>query len=191
MGAAAFDHRRLMAGAADPFDALTQAFGGVLARFGIRGLSAPALNRLLSRYFPGGAPAQFDAECPAPRTDEIEDMLLALLLAHRSDEREETGWLACALATACLGDNHLWQDMGLPNREALSSLLRRHFTALYNKNSGNMKWKKFFYKQLCEQAGIVVCKAPSCGVCTDYPVCFGPEEGDTPLPAVSGRAHAA
>lgn len=187
MGAAAFDHQRLMAGAADPFDALTQAFGGVLALFGIRGLSAPALNRLLSRYFPGAA----DAGCPAPRTDEIEDMLLALLLAHRSDEREETEWLACALASACLGDNHLWQDMGLPNREALSSLLRRHFTTLYNKNSGNMKWKKFLYKQLCEQTEIVVCKVPSCRVCTDYAICFGPEEGDAPLPAGCGQAHAA
>ena len=65
--------------------------------------------------------------------------------------------------------------MGLPNRDVLSQLLRRYFTTLYEKNIGNMKWKKFFYKQLCEQAKVMLCKAPSCQVCTDYTACFGPE----------------
>ena len=81
------------------------------------------------------------------------------------------------LATACLGDNHLWQDMGLSHRDALSDLLRRHFTALYDKNTGNMKWKKFFYKHLCERAEVNLCRAPSCQVCIDYAKCFGSEDG--------------
>ncbi len=179
---AAFDYQQLMTCAVDPADPVTQAFGGVLARFPIMGLSAPALDRLLRRYFPrvaglGAVDGNEDGTgCLALPADEFED-LYALLMAHRGNDNEETQWLACAVATACLGDNHLWQDMGLPDRDTLSLLLKRHFTTLYEKNSGNMKWKKFFYKQLCEQAEVNLCKAPSCKVCADYALCFGPEEG--------------
>jgi nitrogen fixation protein NifQ len=180
MGAALFDYRRLMSGAADPGDIATLAFGGVLARFPVLGLDAAMHERLLRRYFPGFDPPTVaaatagEAGCPALPADEFDD-LRALLLAHRSEDNEESRWLACAVATACLGNNHLWQDMGLPNRSVLSELLRRYFTALHDKNTGNMKWKKFFYKQLCEQAEVNMCKAPSCKICTDYVACFGPE----------------
>ena len=44
--------------------------------------------------------------------------------------------------------------MELPSREVLSGLLRGYFGALYAKNAGNMKLKRFFYKQLCEQAEV-------------------------------------
>lgn len=108
------------------------------------------------------------------RADEVEDVL-NLLLDHRSDDSEETRWLAHTIATACLGENHLYQDMGFTSRTDLSDLLRQHFTRLYQKNKGNMKWKKFLYKQLCERADINICKAPSCGVCDDYKACFGSE----------------
>ena len=40
----------------------------------------------------------------------------------------------------------------------------------------DMKWKKFFYKQLCQTEGIHTCRAPSCEVCADYQACFGPED---------------
>lgn len=177
---------RLLEGARDSGDALTRAFGGVLSRFPIRGLAARDLQALHVRYFPGvrgglarcfEPPAGGDG-CPALRADEFDD-LVALLLEHRASDAEETRWLAHAVATACLGDNHLWQDMGLSGREAISLLLRSHFTALHEKNTGNMKWKKFFYKQLCARAEVNLCKAPSCRVCDDYPKCFGPEEGAT------------
>ena len=180
MGAAVFDYQQLMAGAADPGDIVTLAFGGVLARFPVLGLEAAAQDRLMRQYFPGvdtavdAASNVSNEHCPALPADEFDD-LRTLLLAHRSEASEEMQWLACAIATACLGNNHLWQDMGLPNRDVLSQLLRRHFTTLYEKNIGNMKWKKFFYKQLCEQAEVLLCKAPSCQVCTDYTACFGPE----------------
>jgi nitrogen fixation protein NifQ len=39
-----------------------------------------------------------------------------------------------------------------------------------------MKWKKFLYKQLCEEEGLYVCRAPSCQVCVDYERCYGSEE---------------
>lgn len=87
-----------------------------------------------------------------------------------------TGEVILWMAEACMGQNHLWQDMGLPNREALSLLIKTHFPTLFAKNTGNMKWKKFFYKQLCEREEIMICKSPSCSVCVDYQLCFGPED---------------
>ena len=183
MGAAVFDYQRLMAGAADPADIVTLAFGGVLARFPVLGLEMAAQDRLLRQYFPGvetvvtAENIERNEHCHALPADEFDD-LHALLMAHRSEASEEMQWLACTIATACLGNNHLWQDMGLPNRGVLSELMRRYFTALHDKNTGNMKWKKFFYKQLCEQAEVMLCKAPSCKVCTDYAACFGPEDAD-------------
>ena len=118
--------------------------------------------------------AQRFSGCAALRSDEYEDVL-ALLLEYSCDASDETTWLAGAVAAACLGDNHLWQDLGLANRQELSELLGTRFPALYAKNTGNMKWKKFFYKQLCERAEVQACRAPSCAVCGDYAACFGPE----------------
>ena len=42
-------------------------------------------------------------------------------------------------------------------------------------NTGDMKWKKFLYRQFCSREGIYVCPAPSCGECKDHAKCFGPE----------------
>ena len=173
--AGSLEYERLMAAARDPADIATLAFGGVLVRFEIQGLDASALTRLFRRYFPGTQhPADRGVACTALSAEEFED-LLALLRAHRRDDSEETEWLARAMASACAGENHLWEDMGLPNRDALSQLIRRYFTTLFYRNTGNLKWKKFFYKQLCERAEVRLCKAPSCGVCSDYALCFGPE----------------
>jgi nitrogen fixation protein NifQ len=176
------DRERLLAAARDPDDILNLAFCGVLARFPILKLEATDFIRLLGRYFPGADPAVADSPalagsggiCTALAPDEFDD-LLALLRDHRRGDSEETKWLAHAVASACAGENHLWEDMGMPNREALSQLFRRYFPTLYFKNTGNLRWKKFFYKALCDRAQTRVCKAPSCGVCSDYALCFGPE----------------
>jgi nitrogen fixation protein NifQ len=40
-----------------------------------------------------------------------------------------------------------------------------------------MKWKKFFYRCLCEMEGFSLCAAPSCAECSDYAACFGEETG--------------
>lgn len=109
------------------------------------------------------------------RIDEYDD-IVQLLMDHRADDSTETHKLVLFIAQSCMGDNHLWQDMQLPDRATLSALMQKNFPALFAKNSGNMKWKKFFYKQLCERADIFICKSPSCGVCIDYDKCFGPEE---------------
>lgn len=101
--------------------------------------------------------------------------IFALLWAHRRDDGGDTFRTARAMAAACAGDMHLWEDMGLPDRGALSGLIRRHFPVLFHKNKGDMRWKKFFYKQLCDGARARACKAPSCGACGEYAACFGPE----------------
>ena len=178
--AASLDHRQFAVGTSQSTDVdiLSLAFRGVAARFRLRGVHGAALQRLYNRYLPEeGRPVEMEGATEA-ELDEFDD-LVELLLDHRDNDDEETVWLACAVATACFGNNHLWQDMGLPNRAALSELLRVHFSTLHDKNEGKMKWKKFFYKQICERMQVKVCKAPSCSVCCDYQQCFGPEEDET------------
>jgi nitrogen fixation protein NifQ len=115
----------------------------------------------------------------AGRADEYED-LLALLLMHKSSDEAES--YAREVALACFGDDHLWQDMGLPDRETLSEIFRVHFNSLFLRNSFNMKWKKFLYKQFCDMLDVKTCRAPSCSVCRDYDNCFGPEiQGTIPM----------
>ena len=173
---AVLDVNQLMQAARDPNDMVTQALGGVLAHFPLHSVTGEELTRLRLRYFPGltELPMPASSSCEPLRADEIDDVL-ALLLEYRCDDSETTRWVAHALATACLGGNHLYQDLGLRHRSILSNLIQTYFPSLFAKNTGNMKWKKFFYKQLCERAEVNMCKAPSCKVCVDYKECFGPE----------------
>jgi len=161
---------------------LAQAFAGVLMRFGTLGLPTSALRQLAARHFSSAtlAATPLDTSWPLAlrqRLDEFEDVR-DLLLEFRRADCEDALWLASAVAVACLGDNHLWQDLGLPHRQALSHLLRDYFPTLSARNSGDMKWKKFFYKQLCDRTEVLfrVCRAPSCAVCSDYDLCFGAED---------------
>ena len=196
---------QLMFYASRPDDIFTQAFASTVHNIALHGglsaqsfgLSENQFNCLIDRYFPGARRdlvvlaeiCNDDTPCPSFREDEIQD-LVSLLLEHRASDSEETTWLAYALAMGCMGGNHLWQDMGLSGRQALSDLLKQNFTTLFDKNTGNMKWKKFFYKQLCDRAEVNLCKAPSCQVCDDYNKCFGPEDatGLGSLSVASGRA---
>lgn len=173
---------QLLARAAAPerFDArlFARLIGARLAAGDIEalGLNSVALARLYSHWFPNAVAPRVQRPAPVPenRLDEVDDVRV-LLLEHRSRESEEEIWLADILAHACLRQNHLWEDLGLADRAQLSELLKRHFGPLAAKNTGGMRWKKFFYKQLCEREGLNLCRAPSCAVCAEYPVCFGPE----------------
>lgn len=152
-----------------------QAGGGVLPER--MGLAPAAYRRMLARHFP-----QTDVPEQAPcgvmvnpeRAAEAGE-LRRLLLEHRADEDEEREWMTDIVVAACMGGNHLWQDLGLWSRKELSELMRINFPALAARNDRDMKWKKFLYKQLCMAEGIYTCRAPSCQVCVDYQVCFGPE----------------
>ena len=109
------------------------------------------------------------------RLPERED-LVQLFLEHRTGVNDNEQWLAEIIATACIGFDHLWQDMGLWSRKSLSELIQHNFPTLAALNNRDMKWKKFLYKQLCLQQGIYICRAPSCDVCADYDNCFGSED---------------
>lgn len=181
-------YTRLMAaaGGGDPFDrhlfacaiavSWTEAKGESLT-LGL-GLSALDLAALVGRFFPL-APGLLaglsdeDDSCLAPE----EPDLRALLLEHRSRGLIEEEWLAHVIARRALGSNHLWQDLGLTGRADLSGLMRRHFVGLAELNSGDMKWKKFFYRELCQREGVLICKSPNCEVCVDAALCFGAEDG--------------
>ena len=136
------------------------------------GLGQDAFTQLLATYFPGVSLTFTER----PRIDipEWED-LHKLLVGERANTHCSEGWMASIVAHACAGSDHLWQDLGLSNRDQLTALMRINFPTLADANNADMKWKKFLYRQVCSREGIYVCPAPSCGVCTDFAKCFGPE----------------
>ncbi len=173
-------------------DVLTESFAWVIATYcnphsdpfvPALGLDISAFHKLLQSRFPHftALPQWLEVQegivGDGGSLDEFPD-LLQLLLGYRAVADEHHRNVAHLVATACMGGDHLWQDLGLPDRKSLSALLTAHFPALAAKNSGDMKWKKFFYKQLCEREGINACRAPSCAACCDYAKCFGAEEGE-------------
>ena len=109
------------------------------------------------------------------RAEELGD-LRRLLMENRSGRSESERWMVEILIAGCMGNDHLWQDLGLWQRADLSKLMRDNFEPLAMRNDRDMKWKKFLYKRLCEAEGVYVCRSPSCEVCVDYADCFGSEE---------------
>jgi nitrogen fixation protein NifQ len=104
------------------------------------------------------------------------DDLINLLKHYSRPYVVEMDWIIGLLVAGCLGDDHLWQDLGLWSRSQLSALLHYNFPELAVRNTQDMKWKKFLYKQLCEMEGLYLCRAPSCAVCVDYSKCYGSED---------------
>ncbi len=143
------------------------------------GLSHAEFTALMNFHFPG---CDYAAACHGPGDPagtvrhEEQTELVDLMKSHRAGGSPSELWMASIVATACLGSDHLWQDLGLWCRDDLSKLMLRNFPALAEKNVHNMKWKKFLYKQLCIAEGVYVCRSPSCEVCADYQDCFGPED---------------
>jgi nitrogen fixation protein NifQ len=123
----------------------------------------------LPEYAPSGK--QLDFERMLERQD-----LINLLKNYSCPEVVEIDWVIGLLVAGCLGNDHLWHDLGLWSRSQLTALLNYNFPELAARNTHDMKWKKFLYKQLCEEEGLYLCRAPSCQVCVDYGVCYGSEE---------------
>jgi nitrogen fixation protein NifQ len=118
--------------------------------------------------------AQLRTELLVMRNDEWQE-LRALLLAGRRGRGVDEEWIASIVAAGCLGGSHLWRDLGLASRLDLRELLVHNFPLLAMRNVLDMRWKKFFYKQLCEQEGGHVCRSPSCDICPTFQDCFGEE----------------
>lgn len=179
------DYDRLMGGGtpADAFD--RHVFACILAA-GLReapvplteavGLTRTELAALLAAHFPHCLDLA-DGLAEDRGADSLEEPdLRDLLLRHGGAGTPEERWLAAMVARRSLRPNHLWQDLGLTARKDLSGLLHRHFRPLAEKNVRDMKWKKFFYRQMCEAEEIMICKSPICDQCSDFAICFGPEE---------------
>ena len=158
----------------------SQAGGGGSLPVGL-GLMPAEFAALMGRHFPGAASPVTPDRPPLirdPRLLEEKEELIELLDAHRAGQDASERWMSVIVATGCMANDHLWEDLGLWSRRDLSELMARNFPALGANNDRDMKWKKFLYKQLCEREGVYLCRAPSCAVCRDYPLCFGPEESE-------------
>jgi nitrogen fixation protein NifQ len=106
-------------------------------------------------------------------------MVRDLLLGQRSSPGETGGWLAAMIARRSMEPNHLWEDLGLRDRSELTRMLARHFAPLARRNTRNMRWKRFFYRMMCEDDGFVMCTTPVCTNCADFDLCFGEESGES------------
>ncbi|QWG15714.1 nitrogen fixation protein NifQ [Bradyrhizobium sediminis] len=151
---------------------------GVLAERA--GLAAADLASLLAQWFPAacGTGVAWYAQDADAEDDEVA-MVRDLLLTHRSSEGDAGRWLAAMIARRAMEPNHLWEDLGLRDRSELSRLLSRHFAPIANRNTQNMRWKRFFYRALCESDGFVMCTTPVCTECRDFDLCFGDESGES------------
>lgn len=158
--------RALSEGAADD--------GGLLDRLG---LERAAFDALTARCFPGMRwPAFADrSEPPADQT------ALAMLIRWRgAPTRPESLAFADVIARRSMAPSHLWESLGLPERPRLRRLIARHFPRLIELNSANMRWKKFFYRQICSDAAFSLCLSPSCDECPEKAECFVQEEDARP-----------
>jgi len=139
------------------------------------GLGRIPFAALLAQHFPDLLWAPRNRDVAGPTLHPEYDDLLRFMLDEADPSVAGSGDMAVILATACMGSEHLWQDLGLPSRRELSQVIALNFPQLARVNSRDMKWKKFLYRELCQREGIYVCASPSCEACSDYDVCFGPE----------------
>lgn len=131
------------------------------------GLALPDGRRLVPPHRHGVAPCT-RLKAGSGEQDELE----ALLLGHRAGQCKAEQYVAAVVAATAMGANHLWEDLGLPERAMLSTTLRLCFPTLAAQNTADMRWKKFFYRKLCDKSKQRRCKAPNCELCSDYALCF-------------------
>ncbi|MDW6003963.1 nitrogen fixation protein NifQ [Vibrio mangrovi] len=105
------------------------------------------------------------------RRDEMNE-LSRLLHDYLQPQTQFGVQMITVLSCACMGGQHLWRDLAMPERPRLTDLFGYYFPALRQLNVNNMRWKRFLYRQLCERGGDYVCRAPSCGECSSYGECF-------------------
>ncbi|GLR45997.1 iron-molybdenum cofactor biosynthesis protein NifQ [Mesorhizobium amorphae] len=158
--------------------ALEEVEAGEATLTGATGLSRAELRDVLPGSFTAVPINAFAADkVGEPEPDPEEELLRGLLQAHARPGDQASVCFARIIARRAMRRKHLWQDLGLSNRAELSRLLATHFPTLAAGNTQNMKWKKYFYRKLCEAEGFSLCTAPSCRECNDFESCFGPEEG--------------
>ncbi len=149
------------------------------------GLSPDTFEVMLKRHFPGcqfwlndlpqSALAQERQQTRQQlwelRQEECRELTELLLPYRRKADLSEL-WLASMVAAGCFGSGHLWKDLGLHSRVMLQKLLHANFPGIIMRNTQDMRWKKFFYRLLCEAQGGQLCRAPDCRLCSSFNECF-------------------
>lgn len=142
------------------------------------GLSQPQLLRMFECCFPEvGMLEPMPRRAYAVLADTVPQtfgQLVDLLLAHREPSADPAycDWLARAVAAACFGDRHLWEDLGLDGRNAVSCLLEQYFRPLYLRNTQDLRWKRFLFAELGAAHGKTDYHPPGCSRCDQQARCF-------------------
>ncbi len=140
------------------------------------GLPQGMWREVLEYCFPESAAWEWIAEDERNIPRSFGD-LVELMMVHRSPEADPscTLWLAHAIAAACHGERHLWQDLGLAGRDEVTSLLGAYFGPLAARNTQDLKWKRFLFAELGAALGKPGLRPPGCSQCDHLPICFPPE----------------
>ncbi|RQU11926.1 nitrogen fixation protein NifQ [Burkholderia cenocepacia] len=145
------------------------------------GLLPGQLAGLLARQFPHlrsvDAAALVPTAAPSPLSA-THSAFVATLHARLMDDanpdvaRDDADCLASIIAHACLRPDHLWRDLGLDGRDAVSAMLERFFPALAARNIAHLRWKKFLAQEVAASRGVPPGPAPGCPGCEDFGFCF-------------------
>ncbi len=118
------------------------------------GLPQVALVQMLDEVeLPSESVAQLDSngfrhlEGLTPRSFH-EIRLMLFQRRTRLVDRFHADLLARAIAGACFGNRSLWQEIGLPDEEALSSFIQTFFAPLAQKHKHCRNWKRQLLKDL-------------------------------------------
>lgn len=136
------------------------------------GLNGRALSEFMAFCGWSEPDAHRDAAAAAEAEPEEQAWVRELLLRHCADDAPLATALAAIVARRAMEANHLWEDLGLNDRSALTHLMGRHFPDLASQNTNNMRWKRFLYRRLCEEEGVMHCTSPTCSACADVDKCF-------------------
>lgn len=147
------------------------------------GLSPGQLTGLLARQFPRlpatdaaeFVPAIAMALLPAEHSAFVATLHARLMGdANPAVARDDVDCLASIIAHACLRPDHLWRDLGLDGRDAVSAMLDRYFPALAARNVAHLRWKRFLAQEVAASLGVPPGPAPGCSGCEDFGFCFPP-----------------
>lgn len=146
------------------------------------GHSGKMVTDIITDYFPHALPLFKNyADEAAPEYQDDERYLRDLLCRNTSQNSRFEYILAGMMARRSMAPHHLWQDLGLRNRQELGWLMERYFEPLAEKNKKDMKWKKFLFRLICRDDHYGLCPSPICEECDDIEQCFGDENGETLL----------
>ena len=144
------------------------------------GLSRRQLAGLLTRQFPHLPAAEVAALAPTAATAVLPSTHAAFVTtlhtrlmndANPAADRDDAGCLASIVAHACLRPDHLWRDLGLDGRDAVSAMLDRYFPALAARNVAHLRWKKFLAQEVAAALDVPP-GPPGCPGCEDFGFCF-------------------